>query len=226
MEIKKSEVLEKLSMCIEKGKVDLNSKHPQELLNEPGAIEYTKLAIEMGIDIKEILENGLVAGMNRLGEKFSKGKAYIPDLMIASKAMTEASKLLEPFFRTGEISYKGKFIIGTVKGDHHDIGKNIIKMALEGNGYKVIDLGANVSTEKFLEAIEDNPNTPVGMSALLTTTMQNMGQSVKIIKEKHPNIKIFIGGAPVNQKFSEEIGADGYFPSPYELIKALENLNG
>ncbi len=225
MQITKSELLEKLSICIEKGKVDFNSKHPADLQNQPGAIEYTKHAIEMGIEIMEILEKGLVEGMNRIGEKFSKGKAYIPDLMISSKAMTEASKLLEPFFKSGEVTYKGKFIIGTVKGDHHDIGKNIIKMALEGNGYKVIDLGANVSTEKFLEAIENNPNTPVGMSALLTTTMQNMGQSVKVIKEKYPNIKIFIGGAPVNQKFSDEIGADGYYPSPYELIKALDNIN-
>ncbi len=183
------------------------------------------MALDMGIDVNEILTYGMIAGMNIIGERFSKGKAYIPDLMISSKAMTEASKLLKPFFITGQVKYKGSFIIGTVKGDHHDIGKNIIKMALEGNGYNVIDLGSNVSTEKFIAAIENNPNTPVGMSALLTTTMQNMAISVKAIKEIYPNIKIFIGGAPVNSKFCDEIGADGYFPSPYELINTLDKLN-
>lgn len=223
--MEKLELLKNLAICIERGKVDINSKHPADMQNLPGAVEYTKQALEMGIDVTEILELGLIAGMNVIGERFSKGKAYIPDLMISSKAMTEASKLLQPYFTNGKVKYKGSFIIGTVKGDHHDIGKNIIKMALEGNGYKVIDLGSNVSTEKFLEAIETHPNAPVGMSALLTTTMQNMALTVKAIKEIYPNVKIFIGGAPVNEKFNNEIGADGYYPSPFQLIKALDKLN-
>ncbi len=223
--MEKSELLKNLAICIERGKVDLNSKHPADMQNLPGAVEYTKEALEIGIDVNEILQFGLIVGMNIIGERFSKGKAYIPDLMISSKAMTEASKLLQPFFINGQVKYKGSFIIGTVKGDHHDIGKNIIKMALEGNGYKVLDLGSNVSTEKFLEAIKENPNTPIGMSALLTTTMQNMALSVKTIKETHPDVKIFVGGAPVNSKFSQEIGADGFYPTPFELIQALDKLN-
>ncbi len=221
----KYEILNNLAICIEKGKVDINSNHPADMKNQMGAVEYTQAALDLEIDVNEILQSGLVIGMNRIGERFSKGKAYIPDLMISSKAMNEASKLLKPFFINGK-EYKGSFILGTVKGDHHDIGKNIIKMALEGNGYKVIDLGSNVTTEKFIEAIENNYGTSVGMSALLTTTMQNMAQSVKIIKEKYPQIKIFIGGAPVTQKFSDEIGADGFYPTPHDLILALDSING
>jgi len=217
-----NELFERLAICIERGKIDINSVYPKDLNGQIGAVEYTKQCIEQGINVNDILQKGLVIGMQRIGERFSLGKAYIPDLMIASKAMNAASKELQPFFDSGEAQIKGKFIIGTVQGDHHDIGKNIIRMALEGHGYKVIDLGTNVTTEKFITACQENPNTPVGMSALLTTTMQNMEKSVKILKEKYSNIKIFIGGAPVTMEFSNKIGADGYYPTPFELIKALE----
>lgn len=216
------DLLEKLAICIEKGKIDINSKHPAELIGQPGALEYTQMALDKNINVNIILQKGLIIGMQKIGERFSKGTAYIPDLMISSKAMTEASKLLKPFFDSGEASIKGKFIIGTVQGDHHDIGKNIIKMALEGNGYQVIDLGTNVTTEKFAQTYKENIGTPIGMSALLTTTMQNMEKSVKALKEQFPEIKIFIGGAPVTEAFSNKIGADGYYPSPYELINAME----
>lgn len=215
-------LFENLAICVEKGKIDINSKHPADLIGLPGVLEYTKMALDNNINVNTILQKGLIVGMQRIGERFSKGTAYIPDLMISSKAMNEASKLLKPYFESGEALIKGKFIIGTVQGDHHDIGKNIIKMALEGNGYQVIDLGTNVTTEKFAQAYSENVGTPIGMSALLTTTMQNMEKSVKALKQQFPEIKIFIGGAPVTETFSNKIGADGYYPSPYELINAME----
>jgi len=158
-----------------------------------------------------------MVGMKNVGERFGCGQAFIPDLMIAAKAMNAATAILRPHFEAGVGVQKGTFIIGTVAGDLHDIGKNIVKMIMEGAGWKVIDLGTNVPTEKFMTSLEQNPEASVGLSALLTTTMVNMEKIVKEIKTKSPSTLVVIGGAPVTDNFRQRIGADAYFPSPHLL---------
>ena len=128
---------------------------------------------------------------------------------------------LKPFFESGEAMHKGTLVIGTVSGDLHDIGKNIVKMVMEGNGWKVVDLGVDVKPDKFLDAVTENPKCIVGLSALLTTTMMNMKEVVETVKAKHPSIPIYVGGAPLSQEFNDKIGADGFFHDPHGLVKHL-----
>ncbi len=215
------EVLEKLAYCIERGKIDRNSSYPKDLAGQDGASELTLTALSLSFTPNEILKKSLMAGMNNIGEKFGQGKAFIPELLISAKAMNASMAHLKKYFESGEAQYKGTFIIGTAAGDLHDIGKNIVKMVLEGDGWKVIDLGVDVKAEKFISALAENPDGFVGMSALLTTTMMNMENSVKEIKNAYPDVKIFVGGAPLSKEFSDKIGAENYFPDPHELTKYL-----
>jgi len=143
---------------------------------------------------------------------------------MAAKAMNGAMKHIKPFFQSGETKRKGKFIIGTVAGDLHDIGKNLVAMMVEGGGWEVIDLGVDVSAEKFLKALEDNPEAVIGLSALLTTTMENMKKTVTVVKEKHPSSKILVGGAPVTMDYCQKIGADFYSPDPQGAVNYLNQL--
>jgi methanogenic corrinoid protein MtbC1 len=145
-------------------------------------------------------------------------------MLMAAKAMNGAMKHIKPFFQSGETKRKGKFVIGTVAGDLHDIGKNLVAMMVEGGGWEVIDLGVDVSAEKFLKAIEDNPDAVIGLSALLTTTMENMKKTVTLVKEKHPASKILIGGAPVTMDYCQKIGADYYSPDPQGAVNYLNQL--
>jgi len=218
------EILTQLATCIERGKVDINSPYPPDLKGQEGADELTKKALEANISANDILKNGLMIGMQNIGEKFSQGKAFIPDLLIAAKAMNASMEHLKPFFESGEAQHKGTFIVGTVAGDLHDIGKNIVRMVLEGDGWKVIDLGVDVSPEKFLNAVQENPGSRVGLSALLTTTMMNMESITKTIKEKSPSTEVYVGGAPLSSEFNEKIGANGYFPDPHGLIRHVAQL--
>lgn len=218
------EILEKLAKLIERGKVDQSFPYPPDLKGQPGVVEYTRKALDAGISARKILSDGLMVGMKSVGDRFGRGEAFIPDLMISAKAMTAATDLLKPYFDAGNVQPRGEFIIGTVAGDLHDIGKNIVKMILEGAGWKVIDLGNNVSIEQFLGAVESHPNAVVGMSALLTTTMQSMEKSVRALKEKYPGKLVVIGGAPITEDFRKRIGADAYFPSPHELPDYLKNV--
>ena len=135
--------------------------------------------------------------------------------------MNAVMKHIKPFFESGETKRKGKFIIGTVSGDLHDIGKNLVAMVIEGGGYEVVDLGVEVSTSKYLEAIAQHPGCFIGLSALLTTTMGNMESSVKAIKEAYPDTKVLVGGAPITQEFCIKIGADFYSPNPQEAVDYL-----
>ncbi|MEN8193967.1 MAG: cobalamin-dependent protein [Bacteroidota bacterium] len=216
-----SDLLEKLSICIERGKVNEQSPFPPDLKGELGADELTKQALDEGIAPEAILNESLMIGMRKVGDKFEEGKAFIPDMLIAAKAMNAAMAHLKPFFESGEVELKGDFIIGTVAGDLHDIGKNIVRMVLTGGGWNVIDLGTDVKADKFVETLQQYPNAHVGMSALLTTTMMQMETTTKAIKEVSPNTKVYVGGAPLSQDFSDKIGADGYFPDPNKFIKHL-----
>jgi methanogenic corrinoid protein MtbC1 len=219
-----NELLEQLAICIERGKVNAKAPFPIDLKGQDGADELTKLALDKGIAPEIILNDSLMIGMRKVGDKFEEGKAFIPDMLIAAKAMNAAMVHLKPFFESGEVELKGDFIIGTVAGDLHDIGKNIVKMVLTGGGWNVIDLGSDVKAEKFVETLKQYPNAFVGMSALLTTTMMQMEITTKAIKEVSPDTKVFVGGAPLSQDFSDKIGADGYFPDPNKFIKYLSKV--
>ncbi len=221
-----NEILEKITKCVEFGKVDKTSPFPPDLKGQDGADELTKAALEQGIDADTILKQALVAGMDRVGQKFSEKKIFIPQMLMAAKAMNAAIEHLKPYFQSGAIQHKGEIILATVKGDLHDIGKNLVKMAIEGSGWKVIDLGVDVSVQKIMAALEEHPEAAVGLSALLTTTMQNMQEIVTEIKNQKPDNKILIGGAPVNDNFRNKIGADFYSPDPQGAVKFLnEQVN-
>lgn len=217
------EILETLTLCIERGKVDKNSLYPPDMRGQEGAVELTQKALDNKIDAQQILLEALMVGMKKVGKKFGCGQAFIPDLMISAKAMNAATAILKPYFEAGGSIEKGIFIIGTVAGDLHDIGKNIVKMIMEGSGWKVIDLGTDVSTDKFVDTVQKNQNACIGLSALLTTTMVNMENTVKEIKSRYPSNIVVIGGAPVTDDFRKKIGADAYFMSPHLLPEYLES---
>jgi 5-methyltetrahydrofolate--homocysteine methyltransferase len=218
------ELLNQLSGCIERGKIDKNFPFPPDLQGQDGAAELTKQLLDAGVSANEVLKKALMVGMHNIGDKFGQGLVFIPDLLLAARAMNAAMAHLKPYFETGQAQHRGTVVLGTVAGDLHDIGKNIVGMVLEGNGWKVVDLGADVAAEKFISAVKENPGSMIGMSALLTTTMINMEASARKIKSAVPGTKIFVGGAPLTKNFSDKIGADGYFPEPYGLIKYLEAL--
>ena len=219
-----SEILEKLSYCVEFGKVNKDAPFPPAMKGMDGADELTSQALEMGIKPNEILNGALIKAMDRVGEKFSQKKIFVPQMLIAAKAMNTAMEHLKPFFESGEVQRKGKFIIGTVAGDLHDIGKNLVAMIVKGAGWEVIDLGVDVSASRFLQTLRENEGAVVGLSSLLTTTMQNMKNIVAEIKHQFPDAKLIIGGAPVTEQFKNEIGADGYSADPQGTVNYLNSL--
>lgn len=217
-------VLANIAKCVEAGKIDKSSPYPPDMKGQEGADELTKAAIEGGIKPDDILEKSLIPAMAVVGERFSRKEIYVPQMLMAAKAMNGAMKHIKPFFQSGETKRKGKFIIGTVAGDLHDIGKNLVSMMIEGGGWEVIDLGVDVGTDKFIKAIEENPGALVGMSALLTTTMENMRKTVAAIREKYSGVKVLIGGAPVTWDYCEKIGADFYSPDPQGAVNYLKQF--
>ncbi len=218
------DLLKDLAHCVEFGKTDKASPYPPDMKGQDGADELAKKALEAGIKPDEILNNALIPTMAVVGDKFSRKIIYVPQMLMAAKAMSSAMKHLKPFFQSGETKMKGKFIIGTVSGDLHDIGKNLVSMMIEGGGWEVIDLGVDVSTEKFLKAIDRNPDAVIGLSALLTTTMENMRKTVAAIREKNAGSKILVGGAPVTMEYCMKIGADFYSPDPQGAVTYLNKL--
>lgn len=219
-----NEILTRLSRCVELGKIDKLSPYPPDMKGQDGADELAKMALDSGIKPDVILEEALIPAMAIVGNRFSRKEIYVPQMLMAAKAMNGAMKHIKPFFQSGETKRKGKFIIGTVAGDLHDIGKNLVAMMVEGGGWEVIDLGVDVSAEKFLNALGENPGAIIGLSALLTTTMENMKKTVTLVKEKHPASKILIGGAPVTMDYCQKIGADFYSPDPQGAVNYLNQL--
>lgn len=174
--------------------------------------QLIKEALEAGTSASTILNDGLITGMDIVGEKMETGDMFIPEVLMAAQAMSESVIILKPLLAEGQASTAGKVIIGTVKGDLHDIGKNLVKMMLESAGFEAIDLGVDISPEDFVKAVIQYQPDIVGLSALLTTTMPMMKRSIQAIEENglRKNLKIIVGGAPVSQAFANEIGADGY----------------
>lgn len=218
------ELLAKILECVEFGKVNKDAPYPPDRLGMNGADELTRQALEQGVNPADILNLALIKAMEKVGQKFSEKKIFVPQMLISAKAMNASMNHLKPFFQSGEVTRKGKFIIGTVAGDLHDIGKNLVSMIVEGAGWEVIDLGVDVGAQKFLRSINENQPAVVGLSALLTTTMQNMKTIIHEIKNQFPSIVLMIGGAPVNEQFKIETGADNYSPDPQGAVAYLNSL--
>jgi len=191
------------------------------------AARLTQELLNAGTPPKEILDNALVPGMALVGDRFKRNEVFVPEMLIAARAMKEALKLIEPLLAKAGITPKHTAIIGTVQGDLHDIGKNLVSMMWKGANLNVIDLGANVAPEKYLAAAREHNAHIVGLSALLTTTMPAMRATVKLFKDANlPGTKVVIGGAPVTQEFASEIGADGYSPDAGSAVDLALHLLG
>ena len=188
------------------------------------ALEITKAALDEGTAAKDVLDNGLIAGMDVVGERFKKNEIYIPEVLISARAMKMAMEVLEPELVKAGVEPVGKLLIGTVQGDLHDIGKNLVAMMLKGAGFEVIDLGVDVGPEKFVEQVKAAKAQLIGMSALLTTTMPGMEKTIKAVKDAGIPVKVMIGGAPVTQDYADRIGADGYAPDAASAVDLAKSL--
>jgi methanogenic corrinoid protein MtbC1 len=215
------EYVERIAICVARGKVYRSAPYPPDLKDQDGADEVAADALKKGIQ-PSVLWEGCMPGMDKIGKEFSENRAAVTNLVISAAAMNAVLKHIKPFFESGEVKRKGKFVIGTVSGDLHDIGKNLVSMIVTGGGFEVIDLGVDVPTSKFLDALAQHPGCFVGLSALLTITMPNMERSVRAIKEAYPDTKVMIGGAPIARDFCTHIGADFTSHNPHE---AMEYLN-
>ena len=188
--------------------------------------KLTQVALDAGEKAESILKDGLLPAMEQVGVKFKNNEIYIPEVLIAARAMHAGMAILKPILSKSSVSAAAKVIVGTVKGDLHDIGKNLVVMLLEGGGFEVVDLGVDVSADKFVEAIRTHRPKVVGMSALLTTTMREMKSTLEAIQEAgmRGKVKTIIGGAPVTERFAKEIGADGYAPDAASAVDAVKSL--
>jgi 5-methyltetrahydrofolate--homocysteine methyltransferase len=206
-------IFEKIADEVQKG----NSQTVEELVKE---------ALSAEVSLEGILNEGLVEGMNIVGEKFKNNECFIPEVLVSAKAMKLGLDILKPLLAETNVRPLGKVVIGTIQGDLHDIGKNIVSMLLQGAGFEVIDLGADVPIDRFVESAKNEKVDIVGMSALLITTMVNMKEVIQGLKEAglKDDIKVIVGGAPVTREFSEKIGADGYAPDAASGVDVVRQL--
>jgi len=194
--------------------------------NKEEAERLTQEAVGEGVDPASIVNDGLIAGMGVVGEKFKNNEFYVPEVLIAARAMHAAMDVVKPLLSEAGIEPRGIVAIGTVKGDLHDIGKNLVSMMLEGGGYEVIDLEVDVSPEKFVEVVSEGNAQVIALSALLTTTMPSMKDTIDALEEAgvRDSVKVVIGGAPVTQNYADEIGADGYAPDAASAVDKVADL--
>ena len=182
-------------------------------------------AVDEGVKPETILNDGLVAGMSVVGQRFKANEIYVPEVLISARAMHAGMEIIEPLLAAAGIERRGKVVIGTVKGDLHDIGKNLVGMMLSGGGYEVIDVGTDVSADQFVAAAKDNTANVIGISALLTTTMPYMAKVVEAVKEAGlAGVRTMVGGAPVTQQFADEISANGYAPDAATAVEVAQRL--
>lgn len=205
--------LNQISEMLQKGK----AKEVERLVSE---------ALNAGVSPKDVLEKGLIAGMSVIGEKFKNNQVYVPEVLIAARAMNKGMAILEPAMVKAGIKPLGTVVVGTVKGDLHDIGKNLVCMMFKGAGFKVVDLGTDVGPEKFVAAVQENDACIVGLSALLTTTMPAMRDCVNALKAANSKAKVMIGGAPVTQAYANEIGAAAYTADAATAVDVGKKLIG
>ena len=188
------------------------------------AVEVTRSALGEGTAAESVLNDGLIAGMEVIGVRFKNNEVYIPEVLISARAMKSAMEILEPELVKAGVEPVGKFLIGTVQGDLHDIGKNLVAMMLKGAGFEVIDIGVDITAEKFVEQAKATGVQLIGMSALLTTTMPGMEKTLKALKDAGISAKIMIGGAPVTQGYADKIGADGYAADAASAVDVAKSL--
>jgi 5-methyltetrahydrofolate--homocysteine methyltransferase len=195
------------------------------LTGTPGVVELVQQALASNISPQVIISEGLTAGMQVVGEKFATKEYFIPDMLASAEAVGAAMDILKPILESANVETKGKFAIATVKGDIHDIGKNIVAILLKGAGYEVHDLGTDVPTEKMVEFVREEKPGYLGLSALLTTTMTEMGVVIKALEENkvRSSVKVLIGGAAVSDEFAQEIGADAYCIDAFAAVKVLDS---
>ena len=192
----------------------------------PAVAALVQQALDEGIGAGEVLTGGLVVGMDAVGRDFKAGELFVPEVLIAARAMHAGMDILKPLLAAADVQSAGKFAVGTVKGDLHDIGKNLVRMMVEGGGFEVIDLGVDVSPQSWVDAVREHQPDIIGMSALLTTTMTNMKGVIEAIEEAglRDSVKIMIGGAPVTDAYALEIGADGYAPDAATAVDIAREL--
>ena len=217
-------ILEDISELIIKGHADSGAPYPPELAGKPGVKELVSDALDGGLDPVVIIQQGMVPGMEVVGQKFSDGDYFLPDMLMSAQAMKAGMGILEPFLAGDKSASLGTVILGTVKGDMHDIGKNLVGVMLEGGGFTVLDLGIDVSTERLLDALDEHPDAIVGMSALLTTTRENMRETIAAIRRKGLANKVIIGGAAIGRAFADEIMADGYSRNAADAVPMVKDL--
>jgi len=188
------------------------------------AVKITKDALGQGMAPAKVLNEGLIAGMDVIGARFKKNEVYIPEVLIAARAMKASMQLLEPELVKAGVKPVGKFLIGTVQGDLHDIGKNLVAMMLKGAGFNVVDIGVDISPEKFVQQAKSSGSNLIGMSALLTTTMPAMEKTIQTLKAAGIKAKIMVGGAPVTQAYADKIGASGYAADAASAVDVAKKL--
>jgi 5-methyltetrahydrofolate--homocysteine methyltransferase len=196
--------------------------------NAPAAKAGVEAALAADVPAEQILKEGLIAAMGEVGRLFEENEYFVPEMLVAARAMQGGLAVLKPHLADGGVTTAGKVVIGTVKGDLHDIGKNLVAMMLEGAGFEVVDLGTDVTPDKFVKAAQEHGAQVIGMSALLTTTMPGMGATVQALQEAglRDQVKVMIGGAPVTDEFSKKIGADGYSPDASSAVRLAKSLVG
>ena len=192
--------------------------------DQNASVELTRAALDEGTAAKSVLDEGLIAGMSVIGARFKKNEVYIPEVLIAARAMKSAMEFLEPELVKAGVEPIGKLLIGTVQGDLHDIGKNLVAMMLKGAGFNVVDIGVDISAEKFVEQAKATGIQLIGMSALLTTTMPSMEKTIKALKDADVSVKVMIGGAPITQGYADKIGADGYAADAASAVDVAKSL--
>jgi len=194
----------------------------------PEAAGQVKAALDAGIPAGDILHKGCIAAMGEVGRLFEEGEMFVPEMLIAARAMQAAMNVLKPHLAEGEITSAGKIVLGTVAGDLHDIGKNLVGMMMEGAGFEIVDLGTDVSPAAFVNAVREHRPALLGMSALLTTTMPAMSATIEALTEAglRDRVRVLVGGAPVTQAFAEKIGADGFAPDASSAARRAKALLG
>jgi len=218
-----NELIERLGVCIERGKVNAASPYPRDMKGMDGADELTEKALASSVGPDELLR-ACTEGMQRIGIRFGRNEVFVPELLMAAKAMQAVMSRLKPFFEAGTVRTKGSLVLGTVAGDIHDIGKNLVAMVVAGNGWEVIDLGVDVKPQKFIDSVGLHAGCIVGLSALLTSTMVNMERTVHEIKSRYPATRVVVGGAPLDAEIAATMGADGYAPDPQQAVTVLEGF--
>lgn len=223
------QLLEKIAFNVIQGRVEAEDEGFDEgLEGQPAVTELLKEALEQGIAPKSIVLDGLTQAMEVVGEKFDQGTYLIPDMLASAECVGAAMDTLSPYLLKAGVESKGKFIIATVAGDLHDIGKNIVSIMLKGAGYEVIDLGTDVSIDQIVAAAKEHRAPFLGLSALLTTTMLGMGDVLLRLEKEglRDALKVFIGGAPTSQEFADQIGADAYCKDAFEVVAMLKDITG